>query len=147
MTFRTLGLTVLTALALSTAVEAAAPTRQQIQAINDRFGAAVRAGDATALAALYADGATVLPAGAPLMKGRAAIKAYWSQGLGGIGDATLTASDVQSLGPGYARELGTFALKTKGSPSKTLTGKYVVIWKRDDGRWKLWTDIWNSDQP
>lgn len=146
MLIRTLGLALLAATTLAAAARAAPPTRQDIQAIDDRFGAAVRAGDAAALAALYASDATVLPAGAPPLSGRAAIQAYWGQGLAQVGEATLTAGDVQPLGPDYARELGTYALKTKGAPSQTITGKYVVIWKLEGGDWKLWTDIWNASQ-
>ena len=132
---------------MTTAAQAAPPTKQQIQALDDKFGAAIRAGDAAALTALYASDATILPAGGPQLSGHAAIKALWDQTVSGIADATLTAGDVQPLGSDYARELGTYAFKTKGSPSQTLTGKYVVIWKRDGASWKLWTDIWNSSQP
>jgi ketosteroid isomerase-like protein len=35
-------------------------------------------------------------------------------------------------------------LKTKGSPSKEVTGKYVVIWEKVGKDWKLATDIWNE---
>ena len=147
MTTKTLALAWLAGWALATAAQAAAPTKQQIQALDDRFGAAVRAGDAAALTALYASDATVLPAGAPQLSGHAAIRALWDQTVAGIADATLTAGDVHSLGPDYARELGTYVFKTKGSPSQTLSGKYVVIWKHEAGGWKLWTDIWNSSAP
>jgi ketosteroid isomerase-like protein len=26
-------------------------------------------------------------------------------------------------------------------------GKYVVLWRREAGQWKLHRDIWNSSQP
>jgi len=26
-------------------------------------------------------------------------------------------------------------------------GKYVVIWKRDGGQWKIHRDIWNTSMP
>jgi len=147
MITKTLGFALLAATALATAAQAAPATKGEIQKLNDKFGAAVRAGDAAALTALYASDATILPAGAPQLSGQAAIKAYWTQGLAGIGDATLTAADVQPLGPLYARELGTYVLKIKGSPPQTVSGKYVVIWKRDGATWKLWTDIWNASAP
>src|SRR5215471_2814349 len=61
-----------------------------------------------------------------------------------ITDPKVTTIDVKRLGPAAAREIGTFSLKTKGSPSKEVTGKYVVIWERVGRDWKLATDIWNE---
>jgi len=26
-------------------------------------------------------------------------------------------------------------------------GKFIAIWKQEDGRWKLFREIWNSDNP
>jgi uncharacterized protein (TIGR02246 family) len=134
------------ALTLAAAAQAAPVTKADIQAQNDKFGAAIRAGNGAAVAALYAGDATILPAGAPQLSGQPAIKAYWTQAVAGVADATLTAVDVQPLGTLYAREIGTYALKTKGSPSQTISGKYVVVWKHEGGAWKLWTDIWNASQ-
>jgi ketosteroid isomerase-like protein len=48
------------------------------------------------------------------------------------------------LGPAAAREIGTFSLKTKESPPKDVTGKYVVVWQRVGKDWKLAADIWND---
>jgi len=35
-------------------------------------------------------------------------------------------------------------LKTKGSPPKELTGKFVVVWEKVGRDWKLAADIWND---
>jgi uncharacterized protein (TIGR02246 family) len=147
MMTRTTAIVGLAALVLAGAAHAGAPDKATIQALDDQFDAAVRAGDAAALSMLYAEDATLMPAGAPRMDGRSAIKAYWGAGMAQIGDAALTADDVKLLGPDYVREVGHYALKTKGPPSMTISGKYIVIWKREGGTWKLWTDIWNGDSP
>ena len=26
-------------------------------------------------------------------------------------------------------------------------GKFIVIWKNDNGKWKMYRDVWNSDMP
>jgi ketosteroid isomerase-like protein len=45
-----------------------------------------------------------------------------------------------------AHEVGKYTLM--GDGDKVLdSGKYVVIWQRQDGQWKLHRDIWNSSQP
>lgn len=49
-----------------------------------------------------------------------------------------------------AYEIGRFSLtvQAKDQPPKVLSGKYVVVWKRQaDGGWKLHVDIWNSGKP
>jgi ketosteroid isomerase-like protein len=48
------------------------------------------------------------------------------------------------LGPAAAREIGTFSLKTKETPPKEVTGKYVVVWEKVGKNWKLAADIWNE---
>jgi uncharacterized protein (TIGR02246 family) len=147
MNSTTVGWSLAAMLALLAASSATAQTKEQIQKLDDAFGAAVRAGDAARLGQLYAEDATLMPSGGPRTDGRAAIESFWGGGMKTIAGATLTASDVAPLGHDYARELGVYALTTKGSPSQTIAGKYVVIWKRVGGGWKLWTDIWNSDRP
>ena len=26
-------------------------------------------------------------------------------------------------------------------------GKFIALWKQEDGNWKLWREIWNTDLP
>jgi ketosteroid isomerase-like protein len=35
-------------------------------------------------------------------------------------------------------------LTTKGPSPKELSGKYLVLWQRVQGDWKLAADIWND---
>ena len=61
-----------------------------------------------------------------------------------VTDPTVTTLDVKALGPAAAREIGTFSLKTKGPTPQEITGKYVVVWEKVGGDWKLAADIWNE---
>jgi ketosteroid isomerase-like protein len=63
-----------------------------------------------------------------------------------IRDMKLTTVDVKPLGTEAAREIGSVSLKTKGSQPQEVVGKYVVIWQKVGGEWKLATDIWNTDK-
>jgi ketosteroid isomerase-like protein len=54
--------------------------------------------------------------------------------------------DVQPLGTNAAQEIGSFTLATKAQPPQTIAGKYVVIWRKAGGDWKLATDIWNMNK-
>ena len=34
-----------------------------------------------------------------------------------------------------------------GDGTKTVDkGNYIVVWKKDDGKWKIFRDIWNSSE-
>jgi ketosteroid isomerase-like protein len=80
-----------------------------------------------------------------MVKGREAIAAMWKELGAKVSDPILNTLEVKRLGPTAARE-GTFQLKTKGQNPQELSGKYVVIWEKENGTWKLSTDIWNSGQ-
>jgi uncharacterized protein (TIGR02246 family) len=125
---------------------AMAQQKPSIQKINEDWMAAFNKGDAAAVAALYAEDAYVLPAGAEMAKGRRAIETFWKKTVQQLGDAKLKTLDLQSLGPGSAREVGTFSFKTKGDNPEVVVGKYVVVWRKMGGQWKLITDIWNMNK-
>ena len=95
---------------------------------------------------MYAEDAYVLPPGSDIVKGRAAIEAFWRQAAQQMTDAKLTTLDVLPLGRNAAREIGTVSLKTKSQPPQEVVGKYAVVWRKIDGRWKLATDIWNANK-
>jgi len=125
---------------------AMAQQKPSIQKVNEDWMAAFNKGDAAGVAALYAEDAYVLPAGAEMAKGRRAIETFWKKTVQQLGDAKLKTLDLQSLGPGSAREVGTFSFKTKGDNPEVVVGKYVVVWRKMGGQWKLITDIWNMNK-
>jgi len=125
---------------------ASAQDKATIVKLNDAWAAAFNKGDASAVAAMYTEDAFVLPPGAEMVKGRAAIEAFWRQAAQQMGDAKLTTVDVLPLGPRAAREIGTVSLKSKSQPPQEITAKYAVVWRKVGGKWKLATDIWNTSK-
>ena len=117
-----------------------------IDKLNESFMAAFQKGDTAVIGQMYAEDAYLLPSGGEMVKGRAAIQAFWTKAAEGIGDFKLTTVDVKPLGNDAAREIGTFTLKAKGQPPQEVAGKYVVVWQKVGGDWKLATDIWNTDK-
>jgi ketosteroid isomerase-like protein len=120
--------------------------RASIEAGNRQWEAAVAKGDGAAVAALYTANGQLLPAGSEAVTGTAAIQKFW-QGVmdSGIRGAKLTTLEVEGHGDS-AHEVGQYELRDQGG--KVLDkGKYVVIWKRDGGRFKLHRDIWTTSQP
>jgi uncharacterized protein (TIGR02246 family) len=121
-------------------------TKAGIQKLNDAWTAAFNSSDSATIAAMYAEDAYVLPPGADIVKGRAAIEAFWKQAVQQLGDAKLTTIDVLPLGRAAAREIGVVTLKTKTQPPQEIIGKYVVVWRKIGRDWKLSTDIWNMNK-
>ncbi len=61
------------------AAPAFAQDKATIVKLNDAWAAAFNKGDASAVAAMYTEDAFVLPPGTEMVKGRAAIEAFWRQ--------------------------------------------------------------------
>jgi ketosteroid isomerase-like protein len=112
--------------------------KAEIEAANAKWIELFNNGDFAGVAALYTADASAFPPGSPIVRGRDAIGAMWK-----VGDPKLTTLDVKPLGPAATREIGTFALKTKGPNPQEVTGKYVVIWEKVGNDW-LAADIWND---
>jgi ketosteroid isomerase-like protein len=101
-----------------------------------------------ALDQVYTAGARILPPGASMIFGRAAIKQFWA-GLVEAVHATagvLTSIEVIPAGDSVV-EIGQAVLTVAppDQPSAELEVKYVVYWKQEDGRWKWDVDIWNQN--
>ena len=126
---------------------AAAPSaRALIEEANSKFAALLAKGDAAGLAALYATDAQVFPPNSDIVSGAPDIQKLW-QGVidAGIKGAKLTTLDVTVRGD-LAAETGKYDLT--GADGTVLdSGKYVVVWKREGGHWKLHRDIWNTSMP
>jgi uncharacterized protein (TIGR02246 family) len=120
--------------------------RAAIEAANAKFGAAWGKKDAAAITALYTANATLLPPHAARATGSEAILEFWKAGLAGAPPvAKLTTGEVEVHGD-TAHEVGTY--EVSAADGKVIDkGKYVVVWKREGGQWKMHRDIWNSDMP
>jgi len=118
--------------------------KAEIAAANAKWMEFFNKGDFDGIASLYAEDAIAFPPGSGMVKGRTGIAAMWKSMAEQVSDPKVTTLDVKPLGPSAAREIGTFSLKTKASSPQEVTGKYVVIWEKVGGDWKLAIDIWND---
>ena len=117
-----------------------------IQKLNDRFGAAFSSGDSATAVAMYAPDAVLLPAGSPMIRGHDGIAAYWQAGVQQIGQLKLTTVSARPVGADAIVDIGTYSDQPKASGAPAESGKYVVIWRKVGGDWKIAVDIWNSDK-
>ncbi len=117
----------------------------EIADLSDRWEQALNAGDVDALAALYADDARVLAPNAEMAVGQEAVRAAFGEMVAAGWGGELTTIEAQSSGDlGY--NVGTFVLETKDG-GLVDRGKFIEIWQRIDGQWRITNDIWNSDAP
>ena len=63
----------------------------------------------------------------------------------GIASVQLKTVELDELGAA-ANELGEFVLKTADG-TVADSGKYIVVWKQENGNWRWHHDIWNSSTP
>jgi uncharacterized protein (TIGR02246 family) len=126
--------------------QAGGAVKAAIDASNKKFGAAIAAGDAKAVGAIYTDDATVMPPNSEAVKGRQAIEGLFGMLVtAGVKGAVLTAQEVEVHGD-TATEVGSYSIKD-ATGKEIDRGKYVATWKRVKGEWKMHRDIWNSNLP
>ncbi|MEO6613781.1 MAG: DUF4440 domain-containing protein [Chitinophagaceae bacterium] len=118
--------------------------RAQINATNASYGDYFGTGDSTSFTACYTSDACIYPSGVPKICGSDGIKAFFNGGVKmGIKKIVLTTDEVLGGKEGVI-ETGRYEMQADGGTTLDK-GKYLVLWKEQDGKWKLHRDIWNSD--
>ncbi len=116
-----------------------------IAAVNARFGQALGSGDSATVVSLYHTEAKLLPPNSPEWTGGGSMGLFAVAGQKmGITKAVLQTAELLNGGE-YVFEKGAYELASGNKPFDK--GKYIVIWKQESGEWKLFRDIWNSDNP
>jgi uncharacterized protein (TIGR02246 family) len=122
-----------------------------IRRANGDFAANARAGNAQMLVNnFYAPDAVVMAPNYPPLRGRNAIQQFWTGFLAtGSVDLALTSSNVTQPSSDVAIETGRYDLSLRPASGQAVkdTGKYMVLWKKSNGRWWASDDIFNSDLP
>lgn len=135
-------------LALSAGVEAGDPKElgKAIADANAEFMKRFAAGSGTGVAELYTEDGQLLPPNSETISGHAAIGEFWQGAIdSGVKGAKLKPVEVEGAGE-IACEVGIYALMD-GEGNALDKGKYMVLWKQEEGQWKLHRDIWNSNLP
>ncbi|HET9439292.1 MAG TPA: DUF4440 domain-containing protein [Longimicrobiales bacterium] len=139
-----LAVSAIVATARSTAQEK--DVRAAIEAANKQFIAAFGKGDAAGLAAMYSSTGVAYPPNSEPVSGRAALQKLWQDAMGmGVKAVNFKITEIEAHGD-TAIEVGGYEMLGEGG-KHIDHGKYVVIWKREQGQWKLHRDIWNTSMP
>lgn len=120
--------------------------RPEIEARNRLFTNAHVIGDSAAMVNIFTADARVLPPNADPVIGRRAIEVLTAQylnfGITEFREETTAFYGNQDL----LIDEGTYVMVyDKGKT--TEKGKYVNIWRKESGEWKIYSNMWNSNAP
>lgn len=116
-----------------------------IDSINQKFTEQVRAGDSVTLAGHYHPDAELLFSNSEPIKGKDIVSAWGEIIRMGVKDFTFTTTDLTGSGD-LLVETGNYVMKAADN-NLIDKGKYVVVWKKQNGEWKLFRDIGNTSLP
>ncbi len=146
-----LTLALLTAGCSQTTVDNRAADVTTIRELDQKWSKTAQAHDLDGTVAFYSDDAHVLPPDAPLVTGKAAIRAAWAPMLSPADLISWQATKVEvSLSGDLGYVTGTYEFKSKDAQGKPTVevGKMVEVFKKQaDGTWKVCADIWSPDAP
>jgi ketosteroid isomerase-like protein len=140
---------ILLAAALLLALPASAGSLEDsLKVQGDKWNAAYSAGDWASLRALYADDAWLMTDKAPVARGADAIIAYLRRfkDRGATVRFRFEPEDVQAKKPfGFViARYWMIAQLPGGAPPIRTAGRSMLIYKWQDGGWKLWRDMDNT---
>jgi ketosteroid isomerase-like protein len=101
--------------------------------------------DYEAIANSYTEDGIILPPGGDIITGRAAIKKRWTLPEGvKIPLHKITPTEITIIGD-IAHDIGYYEGRTlkKDGTEVSWKGKYLIIWKKINGDWKIYADAWN----
>ena len=128
----------------------AADAKKAIDAANATWPRLTSTGHADSIAELYAANAVILPPNMAPTRGKEAIRAFFATLNAVKPTLTLHADSVWASGSA-AVEQGRYRWKwPAGVPlppgaAPVDSGKYIVRWVNEGGKWLIGQDIWNSD--
>jgi ketosteroid isomerase-like protein len=101
-------------------------------------------GDALGTAAHYADDAQILPPRHPAIEGKTAIAAFFQANIDKY--ISFGNDSTWSVVKGnFAIEQGTYNVRNVRVGEDVETGKYIRVWKKINGGWKLYRDMFSPD--
>ena len=121
--------------------------KDEIQAAQDRLADAVSARDPQRAAALYTEDARLIPQGAPVCADRSAIAGFFAGAFeNGIVGARFITEEVDGDDT-QATETGRYELYAAppgGGRVMAADGRYLVVWRKRGGEWRIHRDMFNT---
>jgi ketosteroid isomerase-like protein len=120
-----------------------AAARRVIEENNRRFTKAHVTGDGAAIDGMFTADARVLPPESEAAIGRAAIAKLTQQYLdAGVSEFEEETIDIQG-NEDFLVDQGNYRM-VYGKDKTVERGKYLNVWKKEGGIWKIYSNIWNT---
>ena len=119
--------------------------KSEIESTNKEFKAFFEAVDSVGLSNLYTQDTKFMMTGVPAISGRENVQSTFS----GIMNSGISSADLKTIevwgNTDLLTEEGEYTLYAGDDIADQ--GKYIVLWKNVEGKWKLHRDIFNSNIP
>ncbi len=120
--------------------------RKEIEEANRIYCEVLRKGDAAGIAKFFTEDGKSMGPNEPAAVGREQIQALYAKFI--ADGATVLELDIKGIWGTEALMAEEGLFKFSNKEGKELDrGKYIVLWKKIGGEWKLFRDIYNSDLP
>ena len=129
-----------------------AALRAGVDSAATRLLTALRSDAPDSFVVLLSDDVVLMPPNEPVLRGKAAVRAWYDRFLIQFRTSGLTITDREVLiGGDWATELAAFEwalMPVAGGPAVIDRGSYAQVWHREpDGRWLFSRELWNSTTP
>lgn len=116
-----------------------------LQSRLDDIESILTSGDADRLGDLYTEDATLMPPGSEMVSGRDDVASFW-MGLSDVGVARVDIDTVEvEIDDETANRVGVATLyDADGGDVDDV--KFVEVWTREGGDWRIHRDIWNTNR-
>jgi len=119
--------------------------KKEIEAANKEISDLLLKGDTVGVANIYSQNGKLMVNNMPSIEEKEKIASFFSVLTKMGAGISLTTLEVWG-DENYITEEGLLEIKLKDGKIADK-GKYIVVWKKEDGKWKLHRDLSNSDLP
>lgn len=132
-------------LSLFTGLNAQDAEVKAIQSQIKKFSRHLMSGERDKVVAMYTEDAKILPSDREILEGKE-LANYWNPPGEQSWKTTyhkVTPVEIKVLG-NEAYDYGYYeGTSSNGDQTSDWKGKYVIVWRKVDGVWKIYLDIWN----
>lgn len=114
--------------------------------VNTQFMECYTKGEVNKLAQCYTVNAKIFPQNRDAIYGHEGIKNFWQEAKErGIERVELTTINVETEGKTTLEEGEYKIFMTSGKEADN--GKYLTVWRKEKGKWKMHLAMWNTNHP
>lgn len=115
-----------------------------IHEVNKKYGDRFTTDDSLMYKERYCKEVVIFPAQHPTLQGREAVRNYYYDNGKNVNLTTIIQATNIYGSADLVVEEGTYDFPD-GQGGSYDKGKFIALWKQEEGKWKLYREIWNTD--